>query len=198
MTDTYKTLILLYFTNMMASVFAFYFADRIGRRPLMLSAACVMGACMYTVAGITSSHTSAAGQKGALAALFIWQFAQAIGWAACVWIVTAEVPTTELRERTVTIATVAGFCVSVIVTYVNPYMQDAGYGNLGGKVGFVYGSFSIVAVVWTFFLLPEMKGRSLEELDLMFEGKISALRFGSHRTEGLQEMVESVVLETKS
>lgn len=64
-------------------------------------------------------------------------------------------------------------------------MQDSGYGNLQGKVGFVYGSFSVVAAVWVAFVLPEMKDRALEELDEMFARGVSTSQFGSFRTEGL-------------
>lgn len=105
--------------------------------------------------------------------------------SASVWIVTAETPTLQLRERTITITTFAGFVVGVLVTYINPYMQNAGYGNLQGKVGFVYGSFSVVAAVWVAFMLPELKGRALEELDEMFEKNVSVFRSGTFITEGI-------------
>ncbi|KAK3631662.1 hypothetical protein LTR56_016769 [Elasticomyces elasticus] len=183
-TDTYKVLILLYFTNMVASGFAFYFADKIGRRPLLFGAACVMAICMFTVAGVTGYDNNSQSIKGALACLFIWQFVQAVGWSSCVWIVTAETPTLQLREKTITISTFAGFIVGVLVTYINPYMQDAGFGNLQGKVGFVYGSFSVVAAVWVVFMLPELKGRALEELDEMFEKNVSVFQFSTFQTEG--------------
>jgi MFS transporter, SP family, sugar:H+ symporter len=101
-----------------------------------------------------------------------------------VWIVTAEVPTLQLREKTIMTGTFLGFCVSVIVTFVSPYLQDAGYGNLGGRVGFVYGGFSVVAAIWCFFFLPETRGRSLEELDELFAAKVSVWRFSSYKATG--------------
>jgi SP family sugar:H+ symporter-like MFS transporter len=71
------------------------------------------------------------------------------------------------------------------VTFINPYMQDEGYGNLQGKVGFVYGSFSVLAAIWVAFVLPEMKDRALEELDEMFARGVSTFKFGAFQTEGL-------------
>lgn len=64
-------------------------------------------------------------------------------------------------------------------------MQDEGYGNLQGKVGFVYGSFSVIAAIWVAFVLPEMKDRALEELDEMFARGVSTFKFGTFQTEGL-------------
>lgn len=65
------------------------------------------------------------------------------------------------------------------MTFINPFMQDAP-GNLQGKVGFVYGTFSFISAVWIAFMLPEMKGRSLEELDEIFEKGVSVWKFGSY------------------
>jgi len=64
-------------------------------------------------------------------------------------------------------------------------MQDEGYGNLQGKVGFVYGSFLIVVAIWVTLVLPEMKDRALEELDEMFAKGVGTFRFGAYQTEGL-------------
>lgn len=123
-----------------------------------------------------------------------------------VWIVTAEVPSLYLREKTITIGTFTGFCVSVIVTFVSPYIQDQGYGNLQGRIGFVYGGVSIATVLWGLFVLPETGSRNLEELDELFEKRISVWRFGSYKlasaennlatTEGI-EVIESFKGEGK-
>lgn len=83
-----------------------------------------------------------------------------------------------------TISTFIGFTVSVIATLVAPYLQNAGYGNLQGKIGFVWGSFSVASAIWTFFFMPELKGRSLEELDELFEKRVNVFRFGSCETFG--------------
>lgn len=87
-------------------------------------------------------------------------------------------------------ATFSGFCVSILVSFINPFMQDEGYGGLKGKVGFVYGSFSVLAVIWCLIMLPETKGRSLEELDELFEKGVSTWKFGSYKTTGFGAMIE--------
>lgn len=65
----------------------------------------------------------------------------------------------------------------LLITYVNPYVQDEGYGNLGARIGFVYGGCSFLALLWVYFFLPELKGRSLEELDEMFESRVPTRKF---------------------
>lgn len=71
-------------------------------------------------------------------------------------------------------------------------MQDEGYGNLQGKVGFVYGSFSVIAAIWVAFVLPEMRGRALEELDEMFGQRVSTFKFDTFETEGLGAKIVGV------
>ncbi|CAK3868345.1 Major facilitator superfamily domain, general substrate transporter [Lecanosticta acicola] len=186
-TDEYKTLIYLYFLDLVADGCAFIVADKMGRRPLMFTSSILVAASLYTVGGLTgyADSTNPAVQKGTLAAIFLWYFIDAVGWAGCVWITCAEAPTTILRERTMTIATFSGFVVNLLIQYVSPYLQDEGYANLQGKIGFVWGSFAIVAAVWVALFLPEMSGRSLEELDELFEKGVSVWKFKNFTTVGV-------------
>jgi SP family general alpha glucoside:H+ symporter-like MFS transporter len=51
--------------------------------------------------------------------------------------------------------------------------------NWKGKTGFFWRSLCFCCVVWTFFRLPEPKGRTFGELDVLFERGISARKFSS-------------------
>ncbi|EHL01872.1 putative High-affinity glucose transporter RGT2 [Glarea lozoyensis 74030] len=182
--NTYQIGIYLYLVNLISAGCAFYMADKFGRRPILAVGALVMCASMFVVgglAGVAGAKTSAQ-QNGALAALFVWLAFQAIAWGSCVWITCAEVGTAQLREKTITIATFLGFCSSILVTYVSPYLQNKGYGNLQGNIGFVWGGLSALSLAFVIFYVPELKGRSLEELDDMFQQKVSVFKFGKYRS----------------
>jgi MFS transporter, SP family, sugar:H+ symporter len=101
-----------------------------------------------------------------------------------VWIVCAEVPTLAVREKTVTVGTFSGFAIGVLVTFVSPFIQDSGYGNLQGKIGFIWGGLSLVAAGWAFFFLPELKNRTLEELDELFQKRVGVFEFAKYQTTG--------------
>lgn len=103
----------------------------------------------------------------------------------------AEVGTNQLRERTMSIATIAGFITSLLITYINPYIQDSP-GNLGSRVGLIYGSISILSMLFVFFVVPETKGRSLEELDELFQAKVPAWRSASFKATGVGAQITSV------
>ena len=46
-----------------------------------------------------------------------------------------------------------------------------------GKAGFFWGAFSFMILIWAYFRLPECKGRSYRELDILFERRIPARKF---------------------
>ncbi|KAH8897393.1 putative transporter [Thozetella sp. PMI_491] len=189
-TDVYKISVLFRFTMTAAVFCGFYIPDRVGRRWLMVICAVIMAGCLLAVAGIQdgSQANDYSLVQGALACLFIWEFIQGIGWESCVWIVTAEVPSLQLREKTITVATFAAFSTSLIITFVSPYIQAA----IGAKIGFLWGGFSLVTVIWCLLFLPETGFRSLEELDELFEKKVSVWKFSQYQTRGFGAQLAEV------
>lgn len=82
-TNSFEILCYLYMVNCLASVLAFHFVDRLGRRPLMINGAIILAISMFIVAGLGGYHSGEAwAQKTMLAFLFLWQFVQAISWAS--------------------------------------------------------------------------------------------------------------------
>jgi len=45
------------------------------------------------------------------------------------------------------------------------------------RIGFFWAATAFIIMVWAFFRLPEVKGRTYEELDILFEDRISARKF---------------------
>ncbi|KAF2166745.1 hypothetical protein M409DRAFT_22799 [Zasmidium cellare ATCC 36951] len=176
------------------ALFAFYLSDRIGRRTLLLVAAVACWAFMWLASGLSSfwpGGVSGDAAKGSLASMLIWYFFSTMGWRSCVWITTSEVATSQLRERTISIATSLSFVAVLLVSYINPFVQNEP-GNLQSRVGFVYGSFSLISVFWVYFFMPELSGRSLEELDELFQAKVPARKFGKYRAAGVGAKITAI------
>ncbi|KAI1342309.1 putative transporter [Xylariaceae sp. FL0016] len=173
---------------LLGATIAFYAADRFGRRPLMMICAVGMWVTMWTASGISSfwpgELSEGPAASVALACMLLWTLFGTLGWGSCNWMTTAEIGTNQLREKTVGIATTSSFLIVLLVSFINPFVQSEP-GNLQQRVGFVYGSFSVIAVVFVFFFVPELKGRSLEELDEMFQAGVPARKFRDYRTEGI-------------
>lgn len=43
--------------------------------------------------------------------------------------------------------------------------------------GFLWGAFSVVTVFWVFFVVPETKGLSLEQLDYLYANRVPTRKF---------------------
>ncbi|KAI9740153.1 MAG: hypothetical protein M1834_004731 [Cirrosporium novae-zelandiae] len=181
-------------TSLGGATLAFYFMDLLGRRIMLMGGSFFMCGLLWTVSGLATwlpggVHGSSA--QGCVAAILLYSAFNCGCWGSVNWTVTSEVGSQQLRERTIALATIFGFITSLLVTYINPYIQDEP-GNLGSRIGIVYASVSIIAIAFVFFCVPEMKGRSLEELDEMFQSGVSAWRAKSYVCTGIGAQVTEV------
>lgn len=114
-----------------AITFSFYLTDKIGRKPILFTGAFFMGSLMWIVAGL-GEYTRVQGStaQGCVAAVLIYQAFAGGCWGSCTWITTSEAAAAPVREKTIMTATFASFCMVLLITYVNPYVQNEGYGNL--------------------------------------------------------------------
>lgn len=62
-----------------------------------------------------------------------------------------------------------------VVTFTLPYLLTEP-AWLGSKVGFIFGTIGSLGLIWAFFFMPELSGKSLEDIDTMFEQNIPAWR----------------------
>ena len=73
------------------------------------------------------------------------------------------------------------------VNFSLPYLLYAPYAALGSKVGFIFGAIAVCALIFTFFCVPECKGRTLEQVDRMFIEGVPLRHFGSHQITDIEE-----------
>lgn len=127
----------------------------------------------------------------AVGCLFIWAITYACTYQTLGFIAPAEIPTTKLRSKTTGLSYFIQQCGGLIVTFVSPYMQSAAYGNMGPYIGFFFGSFSLLGIIFVWFCYPETKGASIEDLDLYFEQRLPTRAFWKQKrgTHAVQEYV---------
>lgn len=82
-------------------------------------------------------------------------------------------------------ACIVDVSAAFVVTFCVPYLIKPQYANLSSKVGFIFGGFTTLYFVWAVFCMPELKNRSLEEVDELFEEKLWAWQFSKYKTKGL-------------
>lgn len=62
-----------------------------------------------------------------------------------------------------------------LVTFFTPYLQAGPHVQLGAKVGYVFMGLAALSFFFFVLFMPELKGRSLEEVDELFEVRDSHL-----------------------
>ncbi|PLB48749.1 sugar transporter [Aspergillus steynii IBT 23096] len=151
-------------------------ADRLGRRRVLLISAALLAACMLSIGGLTNDGTPREyrTQVAAVALLMLWFFTFQATWGPLAWVLTAEIPPASwVRETMVALAGLAAYGTGLVIVFVNPYTQA----EIEGSVAFIYGGLSVAATGFVWFVVPEMKRRSLEEIDEMFAEKVPSREF---------------------
>jgi SP family general alpha glucoside:H+ symporter-like MFS transporter len=59
--------------------------------------------------------------------------------------------------------------------------------NLKGYTGFIWGATTFLTLVWAYFRLPESKGRSFHEMDILFAKKLPARQFAKEQVNAFDE-----------
>lgn len=99
------------------------------------------------------------------------------------YVVLSEVSSARVKEKTSLLACSISILTTFVTSFTLPYLLNNEYAGLGGKTGYVYGSICFAMEVVAFFLVPEMKGRTLEEVDQLFEMKTPLRQFKSTATD---------------
>jgi len=90
----------------------------------------------------------------------------------------AEIPSTRLRVKTVVLARVAYNIVNLISNVLMPQMLNPTAWNWRGKTCYLWAVTCLLCYIWCYYRLPEPKGLTYLELDLLFEKKVNARKFG--------------------
>lgn len=143
--------------------------DSFGRRRLLIGGAIVQAIFLYIMGSIGTIANPTDTQMRVMAASFmLFFFFYLLAWAPLSYIILGEASSRRLVEKTSNLAVSLSVITAFVVSFTVPYLVSAEYANLGARVGFIYGSLSFAVSILTFFFIPEMKGRSLEELDILF------------------------------
>ncbi|GAA5977601.1 hypothetical protein JCM11641_006873 [Rhodosporidiobolus odoratus] len=187
-------------------VFFAFLVDTWGRRGPLMFGGVASGLCMLYVTvylGVADpaaqaltaggvSHSTKMGGNAAIAFLFLFAIFFCMGWNGLAWIY----PT---RIRAICAAWTAAWqwIFQFIIARETPDMV-ANMGHAGYGMFAMFTIFNLLAAVFTYFFIPETKGRSLEDMDVIFgaigpdEDRKKVLRF-EERVEDTEAIEEQKV-----
>jgi SP family general alpha glucoside:H+ symporter-like MFS transporter len=185
---------------LVGTALAWWIMSILGRRTLYLTGQSVMLATLLIVGflGIPDSRAILNWVSAVLLCIFFFAYQLTIG-PTCYCIVT-EMPSLRLRLKTVVLARVAYILTSFGANWLNPPILNPLAWNLRGKGAFIWAGFNCVMLVWSFFRLPEPRGLSSAEIDLLFEARVPARKFQSVALQSLvrESKIDGTNLPTTS
>jgi SP family arabinose:H+ symporter-like MFS transporter len=147
--------------NLLFTGVAIALVDGAGRRPLLLLGTAIQTASLAVVGWMF--HTGQAGTPLLVAIMaFIAAFAMALGPIG--WLLCAEIFPNALRGRAMSVASFTVWASCYVVALTFPMLNDSP--RVGPALTFwIYGGVSLLAFLLVLLLVPETKGRSLEEIE---------------------------------
>ncbi|KAK4949951.1 hypothetical protein LTR10_011793 [Elasticomyces elasticus] len=94
----------------------------------------------------------------------------------------AEISSVRLRSKTIVIARNAYNIVGIVNNILTPRMVVTTAWDWGAKAALFWAGSCFLCIVWVFFRLPEPKGKTYAELDVLFERRVKARDFGKSDT----------------
>jgi len=168
--DVLQQQVLLAGVNLVFTFVAMATVDRFGRKPLIYIGSVGMLAG-FLLLGFTMM-SNAVGIWSLLGVLlFIASFAMSMG--PVVWVILSEMFPNNIRSIAMSIAVAAQWAANYVVTQSFPVVAESELNNnnfwSGSLPYFLFSLFILGIIVFTYKYIPETKGKTLEELEDMWD-----------------------------
>ncbi|KAG1136439.1 hypothetical protein G6F37_010625 [Rhizopus arrhizus] len=181
--------------NFVATLFVMIYIDKWGRRKILVSGGLGMAVCMIFLSVVSAIFdqnliqtrlsdsieldASAQNPKATYAiivllCLFIIIFA--LSWGPIGWLYPAEIYPQMLRANAMGVTTACSYLFSLLISLVTPVM----FANIGWKTYLFFTCMCLCMSITVHLFYPETKGRSLEEIQLIFSGALVDKRADAH------------------
>ncbi|KGO72072.1 Major facilitator superfamily domain, general substrate transporter [Penicillium italicum] len=165
--------------QLVANIISLPLASSFGRRTIYLCGTAVNITLLMLLGICASIHQNNATNyaQAILGILISFVFAGTLGPIS--YTIIAETSSVRLRALSTGVGRAAYYIAEIPMIYLASRMLNPSGWNLAGKCGYVWGGTACVCFVSAYFFLPELKGRSYRESDILFNRKISARKFKS-------------------
>jgi SP family arabinose:H+ symporter-like MFS transporter len=162
-TEAILRFVLVYGLMGVLSFLPMLLADKVGRRPLWIWSSAMMAAALVFVFAVFHYNMSG---MWVLVAVALTVLPHAIALGGIPWLVMSELFPGNLRTKGVALATtvlwMANFGGGFVFPLITEYSENH-YGNVGPAF-LVFAFISVLSVIFGLTLLPETKGKSLEDM----------------------------------
>jgi hypothetical protein len=152
---------------------------RFGRRRVLLMTGLLLCGVLQLIVAVIYDKQPGTKRTGIIIVAFscLYMFCYNGMIATYAWLAGGEIPTQRMRSHTFGLAAAVGFAGAWLTTFTAPYFINPESLGWGPRYGYIWFPSCIIAAAWVFFFLPEVRNRTLEEIDEMFNTRMSARKF---------------------
>ena len=172
----------MYIAGLVGGLLAWGLLRKFGRRTLYIWGLALSFAILMVAGGVgvMTGRNETSWALGSLIVFLTFIYDSTIG-PVC-YALVAEIPSSRLRVKSIVLARIAYNLSSLIVNTITSRMLNPTAWNWGGKSCFLYAGTTMCCLTWTYFRLPEPKGLTYLELDILFSKKANARKFRRFQT----------------
>lgn len=182
--DPLLTASIQYILNVVLTLPAILFLDVWGRRPSLLLGSFFMMVLLFIVGALegiygkpnpgTDPKLGAITwvlqdrpevSKAVVAGSYLFVCVFAVTWGPTSWTYTSEIFPSKIRAKAVSLATASNWAWNCVLAFAVPPVLR----SISWKMYFVFAVFNGAAFVHMFLTAPETKGKTLEEMDEVFD-----------------------------
>ncbi|MFW6290404.1 MAG: D-xylose transporter XylE [Mariniphaga sp.] len=148
--------------NVIFTVVAIFTVDKWGRKPLLIVGSAGMAIGMFAISALAFMEVIGI---GTLVFIIIYTASFMMSWGPITWVLISEIFPNKIRGKAVAIAVAAQWAANYFISSTYPAMMEFS----GGFTYGFYGLMSILSLIFVWKIVPETKGKTLEEMEGLWE-----------------------------
>ena len=144
--------------NVIFTIVAIITVDKWGRKPLLISGSIGMAVCMIAISILAFNNVIGI---STLVFIIIYTASFMMSWGPICWVLISEIFPNKIRGQAIAISVAAQWAANFFISSTYPPMMEF---NSGGTYLF-YGLMSVLSAFFVWKMVPETKGKSLEEME---------------------------------
>ncbi|HET6558038.1 MAG TPA: D-xylose transporter XylE [Prolixibacteraceae bacterium] len=148
--------------NVIFTVLAIVTVDKYGRKPLLMIGSIGMAIGMFAIGGLAFMKVIGI---STLVFIIIYTASFMMSWGPICWVLIAEIFPNKIRGRAIAIAVAAQWAANYFISSTYPAMMELS----GGMTYSFYGIMSVLSFIFVWKMVPETKGKTLEEMEKLWK-----------------------------